>query len=801
MKSVPKPKPPKQTRREGASGFILFALVAAAVLLSLWFVKPPRAVSADAAPTEFSSGRAVQHLQAIADRPHPIGSAAIVEDRDYILRQLTGLGLAPEIQKTSVVKAARNSAVAADVQNITALLKGQETGGKVVLLVAHYDSVPNSPGASDDGSGVASLLETIRALKAGPPLRNDVLCLFTEGEEIGLMGAKGFVEDNSLAKRVGLVLNFEARGSGGPVFMFETSDGNGRMIEEFAGAVKHPFASSLMSAIYKLLPNDTDFSIFRRAGFPGLNFAFIGGVTRYHSQRDSLEMLDERSVQHQGAYALSLARQFGNARLDDIRGDDVVYFDVLGLTLFKYSSRWILPLAALVTLLFGATWWLGWRKGYVSPAGSALGFLIFLLSFVCSAPLASLIWGGVTAVHSDFTPFTANNIFMVAFLALVLTITTSLYLLLSRWVSFGNLSVGALFCWLLLAWLSAVRLPGASFLFLWPLFFSLVGLALGFNAPVEKTHSIKRLSLIFLFALPGIFLLTQTAYSLFLGLGMGSPTLVLVLPVLLIGLLIPLMQPREESAFKWALPTAAFSLFLILIVVGNVSRPFDRNEPQSNTLLYVSNADTGESFWVSPDRRVDEWTSQFFERDAERKPLPELFANARQPFISKKAPSLNLEKDSVEMISDTTTDGIRTVDLKIKSARQPRLLSITLEPKMEILSAQVNGRQLYSDENRPSATQERGWVLTYYAVPAEGFNLKVSMKSGEPFKVRVMSESEGLPQIPNLALKPRPEYLIPSQLSDTTRVTGSYTLGGDAMRPADNQQKAEADDQQKAALR
>src|SRR5258706_7442827 len=119
------------------------------------------------------------------------------------------------------------------------------------------------------------MLETLRALKSSPTLSNDVIALFSDGEEIGSLGAKAFVYQHPWAKDVGVVLNFEARGSSGPAIMFETSDKNGWLIKEVAKAAPRPAAHSLAPAIYQLLPNRTDFTVFKEAGFAGLNFAYI----------------------------------------------------------------------------------------------------------------------------------------------------------------------------------------------------------------------------------------------------------------------------------------------------------------------------------------------------------------------------------------------------------------------------------------------------------------------------------------------------------------------------------------------
>ena len=239
----------------------------------------PEKASADAPPTQFDSSRAMRHISEIAQRPHPLGSPEEASVRETIIKALTALGLSAEVQETTVVSQEDGSPYsAAIVKNIVARMKGAD-GNKAVMLSAHYDSVAMGPGANDDASGVATLLETMRALKAGSPLKNDVIVLLTDGEEIDLLGARAFVHEHPWAKDVGLVLNFEARGTNGPEIMFETSANNGWLIDEFVKAAPHPVANSLSYDIYKILPNDTDMTIFKGAGIPGLNFAHIGGVS------------------------------------------------------------------------------------------------------------------------------------------------------------------------------------------------------------------------------------------------------------------------------------------------------------------------------------------------------------------------------------------------------------------------------------------------------------------------------------------------------------------------------------------
>ncbi|MBI3463074.1 MAG: M20/M25/M40 family metallo-hydrolase, partial [Planctomycetes bacterium] len=201
--------PPERFEWLAAAGMLLFLVLSAA--LSIWMLRPPRVVPASAPATEFSAERALAHLQVIAAAPHPIGSPEHGQVRDYLLRELTALGVDPNVQQAPAPFVFGVPTAGVVVQNIFAKLNGSSER-KAILLAAHYDSRPRAPGAADDGAGVAALLETVRALRSGPPLENDVMVLITDGEEAGLLGARAFVGEAEHIENVALVMNFEARG-------------------------------------------------------------------------------------------------------------------------------------------------------------------------------------------------------------------------------------------------------------------------------------------------------------------------------------------------------------------------------------------------------------------------------------------------------------------------------------------------------------------------------------------------------------------------------------------------------------
>src|SRR5829696_748310 len=383
------------------SAYVLSAasimLVIVTALLVIYQLNPSRPAAVRAPLTEFSGERAFKYLTVIAQRPHPVRTSEHAAVANYIQNELTALGLSPEVQQTPAV------------MNILARLKGT-SNEKAVLLVAHYDTVPVSPGAGDNGSAVVAILETLRALKSSQPLRNDVIALFSDAEELGMVGAKAFVYQHPWAGDVGVVLNFDARGTSGPVIMFETSDKNGWLIKEFAKAAPHPAANSLAQAIYALMPNNTDFTVFKGAGFAGLNFAYIIGLNRYHTPLDNLTNIDQRSLQHQGSTALALTRHFGNLNLNNRAAQENeandVYFDVLNSAIISYSEQWVVPLAVVVCLSFVALVAFGFKNKHLTCYGLFVGFMVVPLSVMSTVliltPIKELLRMAVSPEENTF---------------------------------------------------------------------------------------------------------------------------------------------------------------------------------------------------------------------------------------------------------------------------------------------------------------------------------------------------------------------------------------------------------------
>jgi hypothetical protein len=547
----------------------VWLFILAVIAVTIYRHGTPATVAADAPATEFASARAIRHIPQIAREPHPVDSPAHDAVRDYIINELRQMGFAPEVQAISPHEITPSTVLQSDLQNIMARLGGSQPGGKAVMLVAHYDSVSESSGACDDGAGVATLLESARALKAGPPLQRDVIFLFTDGEEEVLLGAKGFVGWHPAAEEVGLVLNFEARGCKGPVFMFETSEENGWLIREFGRVAPYPLANSLMSDIYTQLNLTTDLRVFKREGIPGLNFAFVEDAMSHHSPLDSPARLDEGSVQHHGSYAMALTRHFANTDLVDLRATNAVYFDILGMGLVSYPQTWALPLAAAASVIFLVILIFGLVRKRLKISGVVLGFLALLTSLAVSYVVATFIWEAMRALHPDYTRFSHYKLYLLALSAIALAITSAVYLLLNRRWATLDLYVGGLLLWAILTVFVGVSRPYASYVFLWPFVFGVAG-ALFVLWQGDRVFSVPQwLAVLCLCAVPGLILLTNTIYIIALGIGLSRPGLLVALAVLLFGLLVPHIC-LTSAPRRWLMPVVVLLAGIALLIVGNM---------------------------------------------------------------------------------------------------------------------------------------------------------------------------------------------------------------------------------------
>jgi hypothetical protein len=475
-----------------------------------------------------------------------------------LVEQLSDLGCSVELQDLDVA-----TEQGGFVANIVGLLPGAGTPAQPALLVmAHYDSRPGgSLGAGDDGSGVAAILEALRALRAAPDpaLDRDLIILFTDAEELGLHGARAFLATHPHARNLGLALNFEARGVTGPSLLFQTSPGNARLVEAFAAAPR-PMGNSLAATIYRALPNDTDLTPFLQADIPGLNFAFIAGLDLYHTPLDDLDHLDPRSVQHQADYVLSLLKHFGRTDLAALRSaDDAVFFPLptfAGTRLIVYPESWALPLALLVLGSVLALGTLALIRRSARPS-ALLRAAAALLAALLAAPLAGgLAWLVLGRVAPHVTWTSHQDVFFAATILLGCAVVWTIAHRPLAACSEQELSLALAFLSALLGLAVACLVPGASYLFAWPALGMLLPLAdLCLDHPRLRA---ARHALMPLGSIPLVLLWLPTLLALFHAFSLTLPAFLVLTAAWIVAQALPLLRRIPPlPVHRWAFAAAA----------------------------------------------------------------------------------------------------------------------------------------------------------------------------------------------------------------------------------------------------
>ncbi|MCX5252592.1 M20/M25/M40 family metallo-hydrolase [Streptomyces canus] len=722
------------------AAFLLLLLTSVAATLPLL---TPDARSVSTAEEDFSAARAIGRLDHIAKVPHPTGSAAQKDVRTYLQDELRALGLTPEALTRVAARDVDDAPVnAGTVTDIHATIPGRQSTGRI-LLVAHYDSVPTGPGAADDGANVAAILEIAGALKAAPQLRNDVEVLFTEGEENGLLGAQAFVDAEAGTRQAAapertVVINMEARGVSGPAVMFQMAGTGLTSAVRASGA----FTTSLADEVYRLLPHDTDLTVFDEAGMRGLNFAFMGGSPHYHTDHDDIARLDPTSVQDMGDSALGAVRQLGG---DDLAGSGsaATYFSLFG-TVVSYPAWLVLPLAVVALLAVLLLLRFGRRAG-LAPRRVGRAAATFPLTLIGAAVLGVAAWFVLAQFRPDFV-LTAGGVYHLGRYAVGETLL--LLVLLVAWYRWARRKASpldvtvAVLCWFtLLAVVCAVLLPGAAYLFTWPALIGLAAVAaiLRYTAESSPWRTVAGATA----AVPAVVLVLPVVLMLLPTLGLSAVAVPLVLAAFVVGALLCVTEPLPRRRVATAVMLTAAVAGAATLGVGAALDGYSADEPKAVSLGYVLESDTGKATWVSLGDTSSPTVSTFLDGDPVRYDdrVPPL-SGVALPNGEAKAARLDLPR--ADDASVTEDGGVRTVRMRIKAPADSYSLAVYADTSdHEILGASVEGRQIPGGRNHPQGTW--GWGVTYAAPPADGLDIVVRARGEGPLPLRVVTSEVGLP--------------------------------------------------------
>jgi hypothetical protein len=674
------------------AALIASIVIAGAVAWAASQTPAPNPASAPA--SSFSAERAYADVAAIGSKAHPLGSAEHDRVRDYLIRRCRDLGLEASIVRgQAIVPTAFPAALLVDggeTQDIVCTFPGKDRELPALGLMAHYDTVPSSPGAADDSAGVATALETVRVLKAaGPPLR-DVMLVFTDGEEAGLLGSRALFAAGGPARRPGLVLNMEAHGGGGRVYMFETGAGDGRLIDLFRRAVTGPTAASLSGYVYSLMPAGTDFTIVRQHGASGFNFAFEDLPFDYHAASSTPAALDRGSLQHMGDQVLPLARTIAASRGLPGRAPDVVYADLLGGPVLAYPAwaGWLLlaGAAGVLGISFGRAFgrepfgWLSALRGAGTMVLTAIvaGLVLFLVRHGTGVGFGLLEEKPLMARFGLYEAALAAGCLS----ALVLC---PLVLRLGRprfWSAYAGVCGAGLF----LAAALQVRAPLTAYLATWPLLVAaLLAAALAFRWEGAADAPSARLFVAAVAVLP-LAQLFYTAHPVALSVGAELPEAFAVFTALATLMLFPLLWPDGRDRAAWALGSVALLVALGATLVLRLTDPWSPRHPRPTEVVYVADLDHGRFLRASPLPGLDAWTRTTLSADGGAVSRQPLRPFARRAWTAPAGPAPVARPDlSVARSGNAVT-------LTLTPAGSARELLLELRPSAAVSDVRVNGR-------------------------------------------------------------------------------------------------------------
>jgi hypothetical protein len=739
----------RRALRRFSAGVAAAAVAGAAAIVRM---RPPSPAPEGSPASGFSAVRARRQLDAIAGDgiPHPEGSAPAAVVRERIAAEFRRMGDVPEIRTGF---ACASNGVCGSVSNIVVRRSG-EPGRRAVLFSGHADSVAAGPGASDDGMGVAAILEIARAL-ASAPLRRPAIFLIDDGEEQGLLGARAFAEAGG-TRGVLADVNIEARGTRGPSLLFETSGPNLWLARLFS-RIPRPATSSLFASIYRTMPNDTDLTVFREHGAAGVNLGCVEGVARYHTPRDDVAHADLATLQHHGENALAVARALDDAPEEPGRGDGV-WFDLFGATVLAWPASATLPAAAAVAFLAAV----GIARRRASAGALALGLLAFpaaILGGIAGAAAVSAALRRAGALPAGWIAHPGPAAAALWIGAILGSGAASGFL--RRRAGAAGIRSGAAAAWAAAALAAAALLPGASFPVLVPAALAAVLLA-AFPAGAGET---------LLLAVAGFFLL-PLAWMLLEVLGFRGAGVIGAL----LGLLGTLLAARWNELPPRLRRRTAAGLCALLVMTGAgalAPAPFSSDSPQRLTIVALHDADSGTSRWV-------------LDTDADRLP-PALAAAARfdrrSPYpwapaevdfeaagapVSAPAPELRVE-------SDASAAGARRIVGRLFSPRGASIVRIAFPPGSLLRGIALGGKAV-PPLSAGALRRGAGWrSYACVTVPAEGIPVEIVAAPG-PLSFVLADRTAGLPAAGAALAARRGVSAVPSQSGDGTVVMRRVTI-------------------------
>ncbi len=743
------------------------AVISGVFLLSLLASRPPWPKSAKVPESEFSAARARVVLDRLVGDgiPHPTGSAANDAVRARILDEFSKLGYAPEVQTGF---ACDEYGTCATVNNVVARLDGSEPG-QSVLIAAHYDSVAAGPGASDDGVGAATVLECARALKTRPWPRHSIIFLIDDGEEAGLIGARVFVNQHRWAKEIVAVVNVDTRGTSGPSLLFETGSANYSIVQLYAKHASFPATNAFAYFAYKLLPNDTDFTVFKAAGYQGANFAFIGNVTQYHTPLDNFQNSSPASLQHDGDNALPMLLALANGDLSNFPSREAAYFDIFQRWTIYWPASWTLTISIIATLfLLIEIAWLIYRQR-LSFLALLWGIFAWLAILAVTAFNAFVINRALTRAGAMQVNWVAHPVAIQAvFWFLALAVVSTVAFAFCRHAGFLSLWAGVWIGWAILSIASAIYTHGIAYLF--PLVLCAAVLS-AIPLVFSRTETFRQGLAA---GLVPLVIATVTGFEVAILLYSALGNRLLVGIAVVVALLLTPFAPfcadllEVRGLSRIALQTVAIIATVLAALASVVVPAFSAKSPERINIDFWQDGDSGKSVWiVEPESHRLPEPIQLAAHPTRQNAGP--FPWSTTTSFVADAPHQDLAPPTFTILESSEEGSRRAYRTLMRSERGAQNVMVFFPPDSGVESVRME------DEPIPPQSERlrrylKGWTfLNCLTVPAKGVELSFTLPIGKSVVVQTFDETYGLPPEGTFLIKSRP-------LTATTSGDGDISL-------------------------
>jgi hypothetical protein len=761
-------KPPMPRLTATVRIWLLGLLTVAVWVASASLNEPHRIAGLAASPSQFAAERSELILARLlgAERPHPVSSEENAAVRARLLQEFARLGIPASTYQAFSCEMRRTFAIiaCATVNDVIAeVLPGQ---GRAVLMMAHYDSVASGPGASDNMSGVAVVLEAARALRASTPNPlHPVMALITDGEEAGLLGAYAFLQNAPFRERIGAVVNVDARGTRGPSLLFQTSAGSGQLIDLYARSVAAPDTSSLYAEIYRRLPNDTDLTPFLQAGFPSFNFAFIGQVHSYHSPRDLRRNLSAATLQMHGDNLLGVTRSLAQTPYASLKGADQVYLSVLNRVLLRLPAGSALPLAIAVWLAMAAAS----RRAGIRLRGALLRELLIFPGLIVACLAAGFLLEFVARLIARMPdpsyayPLALRLSLALGVWAAVLTLSRRsdvLHSTASTWLWMATLAV-----------MSAALVRGLAPYFLFPL---LVATPLLFATAFSAGGWLGPGGLVAraLGALAALIVWTGLMVDGEAVMGIRLHPLFTVPAAFGLATLVPLMEMRMLAHRAWSISAGlSAGAALVVAVIAGLLPTYSEQDPQRLNLLYVQ--DRSDAHWVVPPSPYDRGLAPLPAALARAapfrlEPLNDPIVGAGRAYIAD-AGEARLTMPTAQLLSVAPT-GMQSGIVALHGSEQANAMVLFIPGSLRLRTIELGGQQL---------TAPPGWDQDTYLVclSRDCRDERVSLRwTGSARDLEFAEQRYGLPSFGIFLEQARPKSAVPSQAGDEVMLISELPL-------------------------